>query len=260
MLARSKLRKLRPFIDQNGILSVGGRISKAKLAFNAKHPIILPKRHYFNDLIINQAHKYTLHGGPTLMSTFLSNYWIFGRAAQIKKIISWCVVCFPHRCKPSEQIMADLPINRVTQHRAFLHSGVDFAGPIITKTFTGRTRGQYANITQKSYIAIFVCLATKALHVDLVSDLKADSFIACFKRFVAKRGKCSDLYSDNGKNFVSASKQLRQDFIKLMKDPELQSYLAHDGTVHHFNPPLSPAFGGLWCKKYKISSEAIDWP
>lgn len=82
--------------------------------------------------------------------------------------------------------------------------------------------------------------------MDLVSDLTADAFIACFKRFVAKRGKVSDLYSDNGKNFVSASKQLRKDYLKLMKDPEVQSHLAHDGTVHHFNPPLSPAFGGLW--------------
>lgn len=246
LLARSKLRKLRPFIDPNGLLRVGGRISKSNLAFNAKHPIIMPKHHYFTDLVIKQAHKYTLHGGPTLMSTFLSNYWIFGRSSQIKKIIGSCVICFPHRSKPSVQLMADLPINRVTQHRAFLHSGVDFAGPFITKTFTGRTRGRHANPTQKSYVAIFVCLATKALHIDLVSDMSADSFIACFKRFVSKRGKCSDLYSDNGKNFVSASKKLRQEFVKLMKDPELQSYLAHDGTTHHRNPPLSPAFGGLW--------------
>lgn len=171
------------------------------------------------------------------MSKFLSNYWIFGRTDQIKKSIERCLTCFSHRCKPSGQLMADLAINRITQHRAFLNSGIDFAGHIIrrhTKTFTSRTRGKFANLTQKSYIAIFVCLAIKALHVDLVVDLSADSFLACFKRFV------SDLY------FVWASKQLRQEFIKLMKDPELESYLAHDGTVIHFNPPLSPAFGGLW--------------
>lgn len=246
LLVRSKLRKLRPFIDDVGLLRVGGRIRKSKLAFGAKHPIILPKRNHFTELLIKQAHVYTLHGGPTLMSTFLSNYWIFGRTEEVKRTIERCIACFPHRSKPTVQIMADLPINRVSQHRTFLHSGVDFAGPIITKSFTGRTRGKYANPTMKSYIAIFVCLSTKALHVDLVSDLTGEAFIACFKRFVAKRGKVSDLYSDNGKNFVSAGRQLRQAYMKLMKDAELQSYLAHDGTVHHFNPPLSPSFGGLW--------------
>lgn len=246
LLARSKLIKLRPFVDQNGYLRVGGRISKSELPFEKKHPIIMPKNNYFTKLLVQQAHKCTLHGGPTIMHAHLSKYWIFSRTSEVKKVITTCLVCFPYRSKPTEQIMADLPVNRVIQHRSFLHSGVDFAGPIVTKTFTGRTRGRYANPTQKSYIAIFVCLATKAIHVDLVSNLSAAAFIACFKRFVARRGKCSDLYSDNGKNFVSANKELRQQFIELMKNPELQGFLAHDGTTHHFNPPLSPSFGGLW--------------
>lgn len=210
LLVRSKLIKLRPFIDREGLLRVGGRLSKSRLSYEAKHPIILPKDNCFTKLIVLQAYKYTLHGGPTIMSAFLSNYWIFGRSNEIKKVIGSCLTCFPHRSKPSEQIMADLPVNRVTQHRAFLNAGVDF-----------------------------------------VSSLRADAFIACFKRFVAKNGKCSDLYSDNGKNFVSARRQLREQYVNLMKDPELQSFLAHDGTTHHFNPQLSPSFGRLWEARVK---------
>ncbi|KAJ6634589.1 hypothetical protein Bhyg_13164 [Pseudolycoriella hygida] len=201
LFARSKLIKLRPFVDREGLLRVGGRLSKSQLNYEAKHPIILPKNNYFTKLIVLQAHKYTLHGGPTIMSAFLSNYWIVGRSNEIKKVISSCLTCFPHRSKPTEQIMADLPVNRVTQHRAFLHAGVDFAGPIITKTFTGMTRGRYANPTQKSYIAIFVCLATKALWVDLVSSLRADAFIACFKRFVAKNAQRNHQATDSERFF-----------------------------------------------------------
>lgn len=246
LLSRSKLKKLRPFIDGNGLLRVGGRLSKSELPFKAKHPIILPKNNYLTKLIIEQAHKYTLHGGPTLMSTFMSNYWIFGRTDQIKKVIGSCLVCFPHRCKPTQQLMADLPVNRVIQHRAFLHTGVDFSGPFITKTYTGRSRGIHANPTQKSYISIFICLATKAIHIEFVSDMSTPAFIACYKRFVAIRGKCSDMYSDNGKNFVGANKEIREQFKKLMKDAQLQEYLAKDGTIWHFNPAYGASFGGLW--------------
>jgi len=197
-------------------------------------------------LVIHQAHKYTLHGGPTLMSMFLQNYWIFSRSGEIEKVISSCRNCFTYQSRPAGQVMADLPSSRVTEHRSFLHSGVDFAGPITTKTYTGRSRGIHSNPTQKSYISIFVCMATKAIHIELVSKLNAESFIACFKRFVSRRGKCTDIYSDCGKNFVGASRELRRDFFALMKDPKVQSYLAHDGTNWHFNPPLSPNFGGLW--------------
>lgn len=246
LLVKSKLLKLRPFVDEHGILRVGGRISKSELPFKSKHPIILPKNNYFTKLVIEEAHRHTLHGGPTLMSTFLSGYWIFGRASQIKKSIEQCVTCFPYRCKPTQQVMADLPVSRVTRHRAFLHCGVDFTGPLITKAYTGRSRGKHANPTRKSYVAIFVCMATRAVYIDLVSELTTACFIACFKRFVAVQGKCTDMYSDNGKNFVGANKELRDHFKKLIKDPELLSFLARDGTTWHFNPPLSPSFGGLW--------------
>lgn len=246
LLVKSKLRKLRPFIDQHGLLRVGGRLGKPELPWETKHPIILLKDNYFTKLVIEQAHRHTLHGGPTLMSIFLSNYWIFGRSSQIRKAIEHCMTCFPHRCKPTVQIMADLPINRVTGHRAFLHTGVDFAGPFTTKAYTGRSRGAHANPTRKSYVAIFVCMATKAFYIDLVSELTTECFLACLKRFVATRGKCTDMYSDNGKNFVGANKELREEFKRLISDPELLSYLAKDGTTWHFNPPLSPSFGGLW--------------
>lgn len=242
----SKLQKLRPYMDENGILRVGGRISKSHLPIQAKHPIILPKRNYLTSLVINQAHQLTLHGGPTLMSSFLSNYWIFGKADEIKRTIKSCRTCFTFRCKPQGQIMADLPKSRVTPNRSFLHTGVDFAGPLITKAFTGRSRGRFANPTTKSYIAIFICLVTKAVHIELVSDLSSKTFKAAFDRFSSRKGKVTDMYSDCGTNFVAANKELRDQFTKLMKDENLQGLLAQDGTTWHFNPPASPHFGGLW--------------
>lgn len=200
----------------------------------------------FTKLLIEQAHKLTLHGGPTLRSTFLSKYYIFGRMDQIRRDISKCVTCFPFNCKPQRQIMADLPRNRVIPNRIFSHTGVDFAGPIFTKSYIGRSLGKYANINTKSYIAIFVCLATKALHIELVSDLTSQKFIDAFKRFVARKGGVSDLYSDNGSNFVGADRILQDHLKQLNDDPLVQNYFARKGTTWHFNPPASPHHGGLW--------------
>lgn len=244
--SKSKLISLRPFVDIDGILRVGGRLRKSNLPSELKNPIILPKKHHLTKLIIEQAHKSTLHGGPSLMSVFLKNYWIFGKSEQINRVVSKCVTCFPYRCKPQQQIMADLPRDRVIQHRAFLHSGVDYAGPVYTKNFIGRTRGRYAIQSLKSYIAIFVCFSTKAVHLQLVSNQTSVAFIEAYKRFTALCGKVSDLYSDCGTNFIGADRMLREQLEQTMSDPLVQNHLAKDGTNWHFNPPATPHFGGLW--------------
>ncbi|XP_017463593.1 PREDICTED: uncharacterized protein LOC108357009 [Rhagoletis zephyria] len=101
----------------------------------------------------------------------------------------------------------------------------------------------------KSYICIFVCLSTKAIHIELVTDLTAEAFIAAFKRFTSRRGKCSNLYSDNGTNFHGAHRLLTDMHKSLLKESfnhEIYSHLARDGTTWHFIPPSSPHFGGIW--------------
>ncbi|XP_046145693.1 uncharacterized protein LOC123989018, partial [Osmia bicornis bicornis] len=100
--------------------------------------------------------------------------------------------------------MGSLPASRVQPARAFLRSGVDYAGPITLCMSKGR--GQK---TVKGYIAVFVCLCTKAVHLEPVSDLSASAFIAAFRREVAE-------------------------------------LIANEGTNWDFIPPYSPHFGGLW--------------
>ncbi|KAJ6648127.1 hypothetical protein Bhyg_03352 [Pseudolycoriella hygida] len=118
---KSKLLSLRPFLDSEGILRVGGRLRKSDLPYKSKHPIILPKKHHFTKLIIEQAHNLTLHGGVSLMSVSLSDYWIFGKTEQIKRVIKNCITCFPHRCKPQQQLMADLPRDRISKYQKGQH-------------------------------------------------------------------------------------------------------------------------------------------
>ena len=99
----------------------------------------------------------------------------------------------------------------------------------------------------KGYISLFICLSTKAIHLEIVSDLTTESFIAALKRFMARRGLCSNIYSDNGTTFVGASSHLSKDAIQATKaNSIIKELLSNDKIQWHFIPPLTPHFGGLW--------------
>jgi hypothetical protein len=101
--------------------------------------------------------------------------------------------------------MGDLPSSRVVPGRAFLRCGVDYAGPFLLRTLAPRSKTEI-----KCYLAIFVCFVTRAIHLEVVSSLSTDHFLAALRRFVSRRGRPSDIYSECGTNFVGAGKELRK--------------------------------------------------
>lgn len=240
----SSLISLTPFIDKNNLLRVGGRLQNANLPVTSKHPIIIPSNQHITTLLINDAHNQTLHGGIQLMMTYLrSNYWIINLKSAVRKCIRNCTVCIINKGKTNNQLMGELPAVRVSPQRAFLNSGVDYAGPVMLRTSKGR--GHHAT---KGYICLFVCMATRAIHLEAVTDLTSQAFLAAFRRFVARRGRCIHLFSDNGTNFVGAAKELKELFKEGERSisKEICEHLATDGTTWHFIPPRMPNYGGLW--------------
>lgn len=148
------------------------------------------------------------------------------------------------RRQTSEQLMANLPTVRVQPYRPFYNSGCDFAGPLTIK-MTNCRRPRIC----KSYICLFICLSTKALHLELVTDLSSEAFILAFKRFISRRGKCCNLYTDNGTNFHGGKRiisEMAQILLDETTNKDIYSSLAKDGTTFHFIPPSSPHFGGIW--------------
>uniref|UniRef100_A0A1B0DGC1 Uncharacterized protein n=1 Tax=Phlebotomus papatasi TaxID=29031 RepID=A0A1B0DGC1_PHLPP len=99
------------------------------------------------------------------------------------------------------------------------------------------------------YVAVYVCFVTRAVHLELVHDLTSEAFIASLRRFCARRGKPSDIFCDNAKNFVGAAKQI-SDIHQLLRDEKIQTSISTDsaqqGIRFHFIPPRSPHFGGIW--------------
>ncbi|XP_036345797.1 uncharacterized protein LOC118755046 [Rhagoletis pomonella] len=97
-------------------------------------------------------------------------------------------------------------------------------------------------------------MSTKAIHLEAVLDLTTSSFLAAFRRFVVRRGACTDLYSDCGTNFVGASKELKVLLYRsqLSMPKNLRESFSSSGTDWHFIPPASPNFGGLWEAGFKL--------
>ncbi|XP_028169882.1 uncharacterized protein LOC114359617 [Ostrinia furnacalis] len=185
-----------------------------------------------------------MHGGPQAMVTYLrTKYWITGVKLAVKAYFRTCVICTRYSNKTREQLMGQLPSARVTPSKPFLCSGVDYAGPINMRLSKGRGNKSY-----KGYIALFICMSTRAVHLEPVSDMTTKGFLAAFRRFVARRGRCAQLYSDNGTNFIGAARELAELFDEQKSTfvPELAEYLANNGTQWNFIPPHAPNFGGLW--------------
>ncbi|XP_055714197.1 uncharacterized protein LOC129808445 [Phlebotomus papatasi] len=183
--SNSKILSLSPFLELRVGLRVGGRLQHSNLDYDAKHQIILPKNSHFTKLIIQYTHDITLHGGTQLMlNTLRQEYWIIYAKSGINKIIHKCLACFKQKATQHNQLMGNLPDHRVRPSAPFTTTGIDYAGPFSTKC--SKTRGIK---TYKGYIALFVCLATKATHLEYVSDLSTEAFLAALKRFIARRGK-----------------------------------------------------------------------
>ncbi|XP_043264150.1 uncharacterized protein LOC122404277 [Colletes gigas] len=238
--ATSPLKGLNPFLDDKEVLRVGGRLENAALAWETKHPIILPKHHVSN-MIIRQCHADTLHGGLQLtMYTVRQKFWIIGCRNATRTVIHGCMRCVRWNATASTQIMQDLIPERTRAARPFSNCGVDYAGPFRVRDSAGR--GKTAH---KAYIAVFVCFATRAVHIELVHDYTTSAFLAALDRFIARRGVPSCVFSDNGTNFVGADRELREHFNIVYNTREMRDTCGQKGIKWKFNPPSAPHFSGM---------------
>lgn len=150
------------------------------------------------------------------------------------------ILCFQAKPKPMEPMMGVLPQVRLAGTKAFAQVGVDFAGPFWVKVALLR-RIQ----NTKGYLCIFVCMTTKVVHLELVSDSTISLFLSALNRFISRRGRCLEIYSDCGTNFVGAKRYL-EEIQKLIKSDEVEKGIANYQIHWHLNPPAASHMGGLW--------------
>nr|CAI5830957.1 unnamed protein product [Callosobruchus analis] len=207
----SKLLTLNPVIDEHGLLRVGGRLINSKLPYASKHQIILAPKHPLTRLIIITEHYRNMHAGILqLLGSLRKTYWIVHGRRAIRSILRSCIICYRANPKTIKCKMGDLPEDRVKPCRPFSATGIDLAGPFHIKDGKIHNRAII-----KAYLCIFICFATKAVHLEVISDLSSGAFFNALTRFVSRRGLCSTIYSDNGTNFVGTNNDLKLLYSKL---------------------------------------------
>ncbi|XP_023245548.1 uncharacterized protein LOC111642949 [Copidosoma floridanum] len=234
-LACVGLSKERSFSDDLQCLRRGKRLRKT-------NPLV-PGASSLASMVIAWAHSRVLHGGYCVTSAYVcKRAWLLGGPWRIKAHLRRCVVCIRLRARPATQLMIPLPSSRVSPSRAFACTGVDYAGPFHVLSARGREVR-----TTKGYIAVFVCLATKVLHLELVGNLSAASFLGALHRFAGRRGRPGEIWSDNATCFRRADVELRDALLTAELDWGLVAgSLADQGIAWKFIPPGAPHFGGLW--------------
>ena len=165
-----------------------------------------------------------------------SGYWIIGCSAAVSSRIFKCSTCRRLRGQTGEQKMANLPEERLESSSPFTYCGMDCYGPFYIK----EKRKEL-----KKYGVLFTCMASRAIHLELLDDMSTDAFINSMRCFIALRGPVQQIRCDQGTNFVGAKHELKQ-AMKGMKDHEIRARLLERECEFILNTPSSSHKGGVW--------------
>lgn len=252
---KSPLKTLNPQLNERGILVVHGRLARANLPSSQRFPMILPDKSPLSKLIIADAHERVLHGTIHLtIARVRQEFWILNLRNTVKTHVHNCRRCFRQSPRPLSQLMAPLPAFKTTPSLPFTHCGLDFAGPIEIKGSEQRSARAI-----KAYICVFVCMYSKAAHLELVTSLSTAKFILALRRMMGRRGISSDIYCDQGSNFIGASNELPILFLQAQSTEsiEIARTFAKDGIKFHFLPPSAPNWGGQWESFVKLTKHHL---
>ncbi|GFX47797.1 integrase catalytic domain-containing protein [Trichonephila clavipes] len=196
-----------PYLDENNLLRLTGRLLEADLCFGEKHPVILPRRCKFTELLVIREHERIGHCGVSATLTQLrKKYWIPKGRQLVKTMIRICLVCKNYSAKPADQLSGQLPRDRITQSPPFQISLV---------------------------------------HLELVSDMSTKCFLLSLWRFLARRGNCKVINSDNARTFKAAERELAY-FANILKDSEFHNFVADKGIHWKFIVERAPWWGGFY--------------
>ncbi len=244
----SCLLKLDPFLDDQGLLRVGGRIRRSSLNHGVISPVIIHKNCHIAQLLVQWYHKLTGHSGAnfTLGELRAAGYWIIKGRSLAKSVIDKCVICKQLRGRSQKQRMADLPEDRLEPCPPFTYSAVDLFGPFLVRE--GRSE-------KKRWGVMFVCMVTRAVHIEVATSMSTDSFINAYRRFISRRGPIRQLRCDRGTNFVGARNELNDEKVK---HKLRTSGCDFDYFEFKMNFPHSSHMGGVWERMIRSARAALS--
>ncbi|XP_055622593.1 uncharacterized protein LOC129766152 [Toxorhynchites rutilus septentrionalis] len=239
-------------MDEKGVIRCRGRIGAAPYApMEAKFPIILPRQHQITFLIVDWYHRRFRHANrETIFNEIRQRFEIAALRRLLDKVQRACLHCRIAKANPSPPAMAPLPETRLT---AFLHpftfTGLDYFGPLIVRV--GRS-----NV--KRWVALFTCLTIRAVHMEVIYSLTTESCIMAVQRFVARRDKPREIWTDNATCFHGTHNEMKA-HQKALNIALAEKFTTAE-TTWKFIPPASPHMGGAWerlVRSVKVALGAI---
>ena len=212
--------------DDKGLVRVKGRLSHAPAEI-CREPIVLSPSSEVTRLIVTNLHERCMHAGLNhTLNLVREKFWLPRARASVKKLIWRCAYCRNRRAAPTCPRMADLPSERFDTGRPFSSVGLDFLGPVQVRKFRK---------TEKRYILLVTCLATRAIHLEIAESLETSSFLMALRRFIARRGCPKIIWSDNGTNLVAGERELREN-IAAWNQEQICDSLTQNNIQWKFNP------------------------
>ncbi|XP_017477493.1 PREDICTED: uncharacterized protein LOC108367397 [Rhagoletis zephyria] len=246
----SALWKLSPVMDAEGVIRLGGRIDAATtISSCTRRPIILAKRCYVTELLIDHYHRSWKHQNEsTIIAEIRRKYWIPNIRVEVRRATKRCQFCVNARGVPDQPEMGQLPVDRLTPFvRPFTYTGLDYMGPF--NVVIGRRN-------EKRWIALFTCLTTRAIHLEMAKDLSTDTCLLCIRNFMCRRGTPVRIRSDNGTNLVGADRELKRQLMEF-NNGKIANALANKNIDWVFNCPLNPHAGGCWERLVRCVKRAM---
>ncbi|GFU41995.1 integrase catalytic domain-containing protein [Trichonephila clavipes] len=236
-----KLRPLKPFLDEFGILRARTKLSFREGTHNFKFPIILPNEHPVVHLMIVRKHEELMHAGVSIVMNHLrESFWILKARKLIRQIIQKCTRCKRFSAQKTEVVPSSLPKDRVSNSKIFQVVGVDLAGPLHLKD------------RRKGWVVLFTCAVFRAVHFELITSLSTAAFLQSLRRFISRRGRPTIIYSDNGTNFVGSNSGLNSiDWDVVISKANIQK------IKWKFNPSSAAWWGGFWERMIQMLKQIL---
>ena len=212
-------------------------MKKDSIGFQCKASSIATLEHHAVELFLQNELKDNQHDGTEhVRNILLQKMWILCIRNASRSIKNKCVTCRKGRVQTTTPVMADLPEERLEAPTAFTNVGVDYFGPFIVRIERRNEKR--------------LC----ALYIEVVPKLDTDSCLNAIMRFIARRGKPSTFFNDNGINYVAAEREFAE-YVAAWNKEGIEELLAERGIRWKLNPPAALHFGGVWerlgrnCKK-----------
>ena len=205
---------------------------------DAVYPILLPKRSHFTSLLIKEYHQELFHSGVSQTLAQLRNeYWIPQGRTEVKKAIHDCGICQRFQGGPFKlPSMSPWPRKEVAQSAPFTYTGLDYFGPLYIQAESSKER----------FGCVSTCGTVRTIHLELVKDITAEQFLLALRRFIARRGKPTQIILDITPHLKLAKTAIDKAWKETISHHEVKSYTANQGIEWNFIVELGPWMGGFY--------------